>query len=316
METLSIIGCGTMGHSIALAAAWAGIDVKVSGMTEEDTSKADKELVEKLNIMFDNDLISKAEIQQISARMTLLTSLKETAKEATYIIEAIPEKIEMKQSLYKQLEQLADENVIIASNTSGFMPTTLAKETSQQKRFIVTHFWNPAHLIPLVEIVKGEKTNEETVDRTMRLMKVMGKKAILLEKEIPGFIGNRLQYALFREAQALLDEKVATKEDIDAAITYSIGRRLPITGPLMTADLGGLDVFSSISDYLFKDLSASNKSGATLTNLVAEEKNGYKNGEGFYLWDKEISEQINAEREKTLIHFLKRDQANGSFKGE
>ncbi|WP_080871996.1 3-hydroxyacyl-CoA dehydrogenase family protein [Oceanobacillus timonensis] len=316
MERLSIIGCGTMGHSIALAAAWAGIDVKVSGATEEDISKADKELIEKLNIMFDNELISKAEIQQISARITLLPSLEETAKEATYIIEAIPEKIEMKQSLYKQLEQLTDENVIIASNTSGFMPTALAKETSHPKRFIVTHFWNPAHLIPLVEIVKGEKTNEETADRTMRLMKVMGKKAILLEKEVPGFIGNRLQYALFREAQALLDEKIVTKEDIDAAITYSIGRRLPITGPLMTADLGGLDVFSSISDYLFKDLSTANQSGATLTNLVAEEKLGYKNGEGFYLWDQEISEQINAEREKTLIHFLKRDQENGLFKGE
>ena len=157
-------------------------------------------------------------------------------------------------------------------------------------------------------MVKGEKTDQETVERTMNLLTEMNKKPILINKEIPGFIGNRLQYALFREAQSLLDEGVATKEDIDAAVTYSIGRRLPITGPLMTADMGGLDVFSAISNYLFEDLSTEDKSGAHLSNLVNQKKFGDKSGEGFYMWDQETSEAINAEREKTLIHFLKNDR--------
>lgn len=139
----------------------------------------------------------------------------------------------------------------------------------------------------------------------------MKKKPVLLNREIPGFIGNRLQYALFREAQSLLDAGVATKEDIDAAVTYSIGRRLPVTGPLMTADMGGLDVFSAISNYLFEDLSTDQKSGRVLTQLVEENKLGDKSGEGFYTWDEQFSQLKNVEREQMLIHFLKGDMNLG-----
>lgn len=309
MEKLSIIGCGTMGHSIALAAAWAGLDVRVSGMDEKDICNANKGLANKLHVMTKNELFDEEEAKKIRSRITLVITLQEVVKDATFIIEAIPEVITMKQKLYGELEQLVGDEVIIASNTSGFTTTSLAKKTIQLSRFIVTHFWNPGHLIPLVEVVKGEQTNQETIDRSMSLMKKMKKHPILIHKEIPGFIGNRLQYALFREAQSLLDQGVATKEDIDAAATYSIGRRLPITGPLMTADLGGLDVFSAISNYLFEDLSTSTKSGTTLTDLVNDHKFGDKSGEGFYTWGESTSKRINTEREQTLIHFLKLDQS-------
>lgn len=187
------------------------------------------------------------------------------------------------------------------------MPSLLAEGMDYPNRFVVTHFWNPGHLIPLVEVVKGEKTDNGTVQRAMQVLQHMNKKPVLLNREIPGFIGNRLQYALFREAQSLLDAGVATKEDIDAAVTYSIGRRLPITGPLMTADLGGLDVFSAISNYLFEDLSTDQKSGRVLTQLVEENKFGDKSGEGFYSWDEQFSMLKNVEREQMLIHFLKGD---------
>jgi len=308
MENLSIIGCGTMGHSIALSAAWAGFNVKVSGINERDIAIADKGIKDKINVMIENELLSEAEGRNIRERITLVTTIKEVVENTTYIIEAIPEVIELKRNLYQELEQLIGDDVIIASNTSGFTPTLLAEGAINPKRFIVTHFWNPAHLIPLVEIVKGTKTSEDTIKRSMNLMKLMNKKPILIQKEILGFIGNRLQYALFREAQSLLDLGVATKEDIDAAVTYSIGRRLPVTGPLMTADMGGLDVFSAISNYLFGDLSSEKTSGSTLTELVKAGKLGYKNGEGFYDWDEENSKKLNEEREETLIHFLKLDQ--------
>jgi 3-hydroxybutyryl-CoA dehydrogenase len=308
MEKLSIIGCGTMGHSIALSAAWAGMEVKVSGINEEDIRRAEQGLHNKLNVMTENELFDEAEAKEIRSRILLVTSLQEAVQDATFIIEAIPEVIEVKHKLYKELEPLVDENVIIASNTSGFTPNLLVEGATHPSRFIVTHFWNPGHLIPLVEVVKGNHTNEETIERSMSLMKRMNKQPILLHKEIPGFIGNRLQYALFREAQSLLDEGVATKEDIDAAVTYSIGRRLPITGPLMTADMGGLDVFSAISNYLFEDLSTAKKSGNMLMSLVNRGKLGDKSGEGFYKWDEAASKKINAEREQTLIHFLKIDR--------
>lgn len=308
MEKLAIIGCGTMGHSIALSAAWAGIEVKISGMNEQDLATADKGLRNKLTVMVHNDLFNEAMAEEIRMRIEFSTSLEEVVQGATFIIEVIPENSQMKRELYKEIEAICGKDTVLASNTSGFTPTSLAVEMEYPNRFIVTHFWNPGHLIPLVEVVKGEKTDQETIERAMNLLNEMNKKPILINKEVPGFIGNRLQYALFREAQSLLDEGVATKEDIDAAVTYSIGRRLPITGPLMTADMGGLDVFSAISNYLFEDLSTEDKSGAYLSNLVNQKKFGDKSGEGFYMWDHETSETINAEREKTLIHFLKNDR--------
>lgn len=307
MEKLAIIGAGTMGHSIALSAAWAGQDVKVYGVNGKDVENADKGLANKLKVMKENGLFSDAEAQRIRDSISFSIVLEEVAKEATFLIEAIPEVLDQKKELYKLLEGIVDKDVVIASNTSGFRPTLLSEEMEHPNRLLVTHFWNPAHLIPLVEVAGGEHTDEQTIERAMVILRQMKKKPILLKKEIPGFIGNRLQYALFREAQALLDTGAATKEDIDAAVTYSIGRRLPVTGPLMTADMGGLDVFSAISNYLFADLSNAQRSGETLSRLVDDRKLGDKSGEGFYRWEQEESERLNAEREQTLIHFLKKD---------
>jgi len=307
MEKISILGCGTMGHSIALSAAWAGQTVKVYGINDKDLENAAKGLRSKLKVMAENGLFDEAEAERIKEHIHFSTSLAEVVEASTFIIEVIPEVLELKKEMYKKLESMVGKEVVIASNTSGFKPSLLAEEMEHPNRFVVTHFWNPAHLIPLVEVVKGERTDEATVERAMNVITAMNKKPILLNKELPGFIGNRLQYALFREAQALLDSGAATKEDIDAAVTYSIGRRLPVTGPLMTADMGGLDVFSAISNYLFEDLSKAQRSGEVLTKLVEEQKLGDKNGEGFYKWDPDISEKINAEREQTLIYFLKND---------
>lgn len=308
MEKLSVIGCGTMGHSIALSAAWGGVKVSIYGVDERDIQIAKTGLQNKLRVMVDNGLFSAEQSNRITKRISFFSVLKEAIETATYIIEAIPENVKVKKNLYKELEKHCCEEVVIASNTSGLTPSVLAEDLAYPERFVVTHFWNPGHLIPLVEVVSGKHTSEKTIDRTMRLMKQIDKHPILVQKEIPGFIGNRLQYALFREAQALLDAGVATKEDIDAAVKYSIGRRLPVTGPLMSADLGGLDVFSAISNYLFEDLSDDKKSGMILTQLVNDEKLGDKTGEGFYQWNAETSIKTNAEREQMLIEFLKKEQ--------
>lgn len=307
MERISILGAGTMGHSIALSAAWSGETVKVYGVNEQDIENARRGLNNKLGVMVENGLFDQQESEQINKRVVFSTSLEEVAADATFIIEVIPEILDLKKDMYKKLEALTGEDVVIASNTSGFKPSLLSEDMELPNRFVVTHFWNPGHLIPLVEVVKGQYTDDRTVERAMQVLVSMNKKPILLHAEIPGFIGNRLQYALFREAQSLLDAGVASKEDIDAAVTYSIGRRLPVTGPLMTADMGGLDVFSAISNYLFEDLSVDQRSGKVLSKLVEEKKFGDKSGTGFYEWEESDSDRINKEREQTLIHFLKND---------
>lgn len=311
MEKISILGSGTMGHSIALSAAWSGQQVKVYGINEQDLENADRGLSNKIQVMVDNGLFDAADGRRIKNSIAFSTSLEEVVEGATFIIEVIPEVLDLKKDMYRKLESLVGPETVIASNTSGFMPSLLAADMEHPNRLVVTHFWNPGHLIPLVEVVKGERTDNETVERAMAVVASMNKKPILLNKELPGFIGNRLQYALFREAQALLDAGAATKEDIDAAVTYSIGRRLPVTGPLMTADMGGLDVFSAISNYLFSDLADDPRSGKTLTKLVEEGDLGDKSGKGFYDWEPAVSEKINAEREQTLINFLKNDLKTG-----
>jgi 3-hydroxybutyryl-CoA dehydrogenase len=307
MEKLAVIGSGTMGHSIALNAAWAGLNVQLYGVSNSDVRQGIEDMMMKLTNLHENGLVADEELVEIKKNIATTTSIENAVKEATFVIEAIPENIEMKKNLFKTLDKLCEENVILASNTSGLSPTEISSAISRPERVVVTHFWNPAHLIPLVEIVPGEKTDQATIERSKQLILKMNKKPIIVKKEVPGFVGNRLQYALFREALFLLEEGIATKEDIDAAVSFSIGRRLSVTGPLLSADMGGLDVFSAISDYLFETLSTSEQSSETLRSLVKSEKLGSKTGEGFYDWDTTFSEEMNQKREKELIHFLKKD---------
>ncbi len=307
MEKLAVIGCGTMGRSIALNAAWANIPVKMYGMDIADIERGKSGILSNLNTMFENGLINQNEVRKINERIITTSSIDETANESSFIIEAIPENINMKMDMFRHLDKISDKNVILASNTSGLSPTILASVAENPGRILVTHFWNPAHLIPLVEVVRGKETNNDTVRRTLELLKIMKKKPIELKKEIPGFVANRLQFALFREAQYLLEEGIASKEDIDAAVIYSIGRRLCVTGPLVSADMGGLDVFAAISDYLFESLSKVEISFPTLEKLVKDNKLGSKTSEGYYKWDHSFSEEMNNRREKELIRFLKQD---------
>lgn len=311
MEKLAILGAGTMGHSIALNAAWQGIDLTLYGVNKEDIERGHKGIIEKTKTLLQHGLIQENEAGAIIDRITMVTSIEEAVGNATFIIEAVPENIDLKKSLFKQLDSTCGSDVVLASNTSGLSPTLIASATSRPERVVVMHFWNPAHLIPLVEVVRGTETNDTTVLRAMNLLKQMKKKAIEVKKEMPGFVANRLQFALFREAQYLLEEGVATKEDIDAAVTYSIGRRLPVTGPLLSADMGGLDVFAAISDYLFATLSNADASLPTLKKLAENNKFGNKSGEGYYDWNADFSVEMNHKRETELIRFLKQDLARG-----
>ncbi|MEK4556011.1 3-hydroxyacyl-CoA dehydrogenase family protein [Jeotgalicoccus sp. FSL K6-3177] len=308
MERVSVIGSGTMGHSIAISLAWHHHPVKVYCIDEEAVKNAKENIKAKLGVMMNNKVINDPQANSIESMIELKTSFKETISEATFIIEAITENLEIKKELYNKVSKSMSRKAVLASNTSGFLPSELSAGFKYPEQFVVTHFWNPAHLIPLVEIVPSGETREETIKRTEELLKKINKKPIVMKKEIIGFIGNRLQYAMLREAQYLLDNGYADKEDIDVSVTHSIGRRYPVTGPLMTADLGGLDVFSAISNYLFKELSKADSSGETIMNLVEQGQYGSKNGRGFYEWGEEASREINSRREKMLIEFLKIDE--------
>ena len=306
-KSISIIGSGTMGHSIALAAAMASFNVRVYGINETDLTNARKGLEQKITILVANEVLSQQQGDEAFERIALSMDLQDVVKDTTLIIEAIPENLELKQNIYAQLEALVDEKTIIASNTSGIMPSMLAEKMKYPNRLVITHFYNPAHLVPLVEVVRGEKTDETTVERAMAIIKALNKKPIKINKEIAGFVGNRLQFALFREAQYLYNEGIASKEDIDAAVKYSIGRRLSVTGPLLSADMTGLDVVKDICNYLFAELNNDKRVGESINALVSNNELGYKTGKGYYEWTDKFSKEINEAREQMLIEHLKKD---------
>lgn len=307
MRQISIIGAGTMGHSIALTVAWRNLSATIYAMDEKEVERATASIQQKVDTLVHSELLSEGDSIQLLRNIRFTTSLMDCIKGTDFIIEAVPEKLAIKKELYQLVEAFIQPHIPIASNTSGIPTSSLSADMLYPDRFIITHFWNPAHLIPLVEVVPGKETSEKTVEQTMDLLKQLGKKAILVRKEVPGFIGNRLQFALFREAQYLMSEGVASKEDIDLAVTHSIGRRLPMTGPLMSADFTGLDVVHAISEYLYEDLCSETKPGATMTQLIETYQLGVKSGQGFYTWDEDGLNEINKRREQLLIEFLKLD---------
>ncbi len=308
MEKLAVIGSGTMGHSITLSAAWSGIEVKMYGTDNNDIKAGLLNIKTKLERLYKKGVFAADQISGILNRISVTTSLAEAMEDRSFIIEAIPEEEELKKGLFKQLGAYCGEEVILASNTSGLSPSLFVSTITAPERFIVTHFWNPAHLIPLVEVVPVKETSNTTIRRTLNFLKQMKKKAIVLKKEIPGFVANRLQFALFREAQHLLEEGIASREDIDAAVIYSFGRRLSVTGPFASADLGGLDIFSSISDYLFSNLSNAKTSSSLLKSIVKNGDYGSKSGRGFYEWTPKFIDFMNEQREDELIRQLRIDR--------
>ncbi|WP_301170045.1 3-hydroxyacyl-CoA dehydrogenase family protein [Brevibacillus nitrificans] len=308
VESLAIIGAGTMGHSIALSAAMAGLHVKVWGTGLQDIQRGKEGVAEKLGILAEYEVVPAEEKTAVQDRIGFTTSLSECVQGASFVIEGIPENLEMKQKMFQELEARCSPDTILASNTSGLSPTAIASQIEHPERTLVTHFWNPGHLIPLVEVIRGEKTADTAVERAMALLEAMDKKPILVKKDILGSVGNRLQYALFREAQYIYEQGAASIEDIDKAVRYSIGRRLPVTGPFMTADMGGLDVFDAISSYLFPDLGTQQGSLSAMRSLVDAGSYGQKSGQGFYEWSPEQSQRMNKARERELIEWLKKDR--------
>ena len=309
IRTICNVGTGTMGHGTAVMFAKAGYNVKMYGRTQESIDRGMKGIRNALETYKTHQLVTEAEVPQILARVQGVTSLEEAARDADFVIESVAEELAVKQVIFKQLDQLCPERTIFATNTSGLSPSAVAEAVSRKAKFVVAHFWNPPHLVPLVEVVPGKHTAQKTVDVTWELMEKIGKKPVALKREALGFIGNRLQLALLREALYIVQEGIATPEAVDATVRYSLGRRYGVTGPLESADLGGLDIFQNISAYLYKDLCNDPISSPLLAETVARGDLGAKTGKGFYDWTKpEVLGKLKKEREAVLIEWLQKDK--------
>lgn len=300
-----VVGSGIMGNGIAQVFAQAGNKVVLNDLNLEILQTAQKNIGIQMDLLVKNGLADQQTANAALANIALCDNLAECTKDLDMVVEAIPERLELKEKLFSQLEALCPEKTIFATNTSGISINTLAKGVQRKNKLIGTHFFMPAHLIPLVEVICGQETSEETVETVMKVLSDAHKKPVRVSIDLPGFIGNRLQHALAREAMSLVQKGVATQEGVDEVVKSSLAIRLLFTGPLEQRDFNGLDTHLSIASYLYEDLEDSHVPLKILSDKVAAGKLGLKTGEGFYDWRDKVKAEVNAKKNQDLIDLLK-----------
>jgi len=299
ISRVGVVGTGLMGSGIAAVFAAAGRTVFLFDKDPKRLEEATKRIIGIYEEMRGAGLTSLSQ-PEILSHIKPVSELADL-RTVEFIIEAVPEVLEIKQAVYRELETMAAERVILASNTSGFMPSKLSEFLAHPDRFIVAHFWNPPHAIPLVEVVPSQHTSAAVVERTIALLRESRAEPVLVEKEIPGFIGNRLQYAMLREALAIVRSGAASPEAVDTVMKASLGRRYATVGPLETADLGGLDTFLTIASHLMPELAKDEDVLELMRIRVEAGDTGLRSGKGFYPWPPERADQVIKRRNADLL---------------
>lgn len=283
VETIAVIGAGTMGHGIAQVAAASGFRVLLSDVDRESLARGVQSIEKNLAKGIQLAKLTEDDRDRTLQRIRGTTRLDECAT-ADLIVEAAPEKLDLKQDILRQLESLSDRSFIFASNTSSLSITEIARSAKRPEAVVGMHFFNPVHIMRLVEIVVGAKTSGETVETVTAVGRRMRKEPIVV-KDVPGFASSRLGVALGLEAMRMVEQGVASARDIDTAM--ELGYNHPM-GPLKLTDLVGLDVRLSIAEYLHRELGSETfRPPEVLRRLVSEGKLGKKTGEGFYDWSKD-----------------------------
>jgi 3-hydroxybutyryl-CoA dehydrogenase len=285
--TIGVVGGGLMGHGIAYLLAAGGHRIGLY----EPSAEVRASLSQRLRSIVDL-LGSDAAIVD---RITTHERLADVVGAATFVFEAAPEKLELKQRIFAELETLTAPETILASNSSAIPSTEIGRSLKHRERVVGTHFWNPPHLVPLVEVIQTEWTADDVVRRTIDLLAAAGRQPVHVRRDIPGFIGNRLQHALKREAIALVAAGVCDAETIDTVVKSGFGARMAVLGPMEQSDLVGLDLTLDISNVLVADLDRSTGPHPFLQDKVKAGKLGMKTGEGFRTW---TPEQANEVRER------------------
>lgn len=283
IETIAVLGAGTMGHGIAQVAALAGYLVILRDLDRETLARGVRAIERNIQKGIERGKLTEAEIDGAMQRIRGTVHLEET-RAADLFIEAAPEVLELKQEILRSVEEFASDSFIFASNTSSLSITEIARASNNPERVIGMHFFNPVHIMRLLEIVVGRETSEETLEAAREVGRRMKKEPITV-RDVPGFASSRLGVALGLEAMRMLEQGVASARDIDTAM--ELGYNHPM-GPLRLTDLVGLDVRLRIAEYLHHTLGTENfRPPEILRRMVEEGKLGKKSGEGFYRWDGE-----------------------------
>ena len=301
IKYILICGAGMMGKNIAyVMASNPNFEVGVYDLYPTDVEAGIRNNTKQL---LEKGVITAEELESRLSRISFTTDIdSELVSRADLVIEAVFEDMQIKRDTFAKLEERCRPDTIFCTNSSVMSPSEISAELQHRERFVGTHFWNPGHLIPLVEVVKSDASSDETAQTVMEVLRSVGKKPVLCRKDVPGFIANRMQHALWREAISIVEHGIADAATVDKAVKYSFGLRLPQLGPLENADMVGTDLPYNIHDYILKDLEDSHEPSPLLKQLRDEGKIGLKTGEGFQKW---TPEQIQASNEGLNEYLVK-----------
>ncbi len=285
VQHIGIVGAGLMGHGIALQFALSGYDVALVDTTDEKLRASMDNVRKTLEVLVEQGLVEPHIAGPVPDRIHPSVSLADAFAGVDFVVEAVFEDLGLKQEVFADLDRCTPEHATLTSNTSSFMTSQLAPLTRRPEKVVVANWWNPPYLLPLIEVVRGPRTSDETVELITGLFSRLGKKPVVLQKESLGFIGNRMQFALLREALSIVAQGIATPEDVDAVVKTSFGRRLAVAGPLEVFDIAGWDTIAAICDQLFPDLEKDSQTPDLVRHMVERGDLGVKSGQGFYKWD-------------------------------
>ena len=292
----AVIGTGTMGPGMGAVLERAGIQVALYDVSHEALEKA------RAGVELARGVLERLGTEQNGGGdIRFETDLQESLEGADFVLEAIPEKLELKQDVFADIEQHVADDAVLSSNTSGIPITKIAQKLEHPERVIGMHWSNPPHLIPMIEVIPGERTNEGTIAAAQGLIQRIGYRASQLNKEVPGFVENRVLYAIMRECLALVDEGVIDAEELDLNVKWGIGYKLAVIPPMQLLDVAGLDIYESVANYLNSDLSTESGVSETITKLTEQGKLGIKAGGGLFEYSQDELAELPAKRAAALV---------------
>jgi 3-hydroxybutyryl-CoA dehydrogenase len=304
-NSVLVIGSGLMGSGIAAVSSLAGNHTILVDTKLELAEKGYKRACECIDELCLNDLTTKEKAETAKKNIEWTTDTLSACKKAVMVIEAITENLEQKQQLFQYLDQVLPPEIPLLSNTSGLRITEIAKHTQHPERTLTTHFWFPAHLIPLVEVVVGEKSDYQLAVKIKNELQKWGKTPIVVKKDLPGQLANRILQAVIREAVNIVEIGLADPEDVDTAVKMGMGLRFPVWGPLEHIDGVGLDLGLSVQEQVLPSISSKTTASEYLKSLVVKGELGYKTGKGFYNWAEKDMESLAQRRNKFVMNCLK-----------
>lgn len=309
VRRIAVLGAGIMGHGIAQSFLMGGYPVKLYDIAPAILETARSHIEKNLILFRQAELIEDEDIRAALQELATTTDLRDAVEASDFIVEAAPEDLALKQELFERVEALCARETIIASNTSSLTLSAIGERVEHKDRLVITHWFNPPHIVPTVEVVRGEGTSDETVETAYALLEKIRKVPVRIQEELPGFLINRIQIAMAREVLDLYERGVANAEDIDKAVRGSIGFRLASIGPLLTIDLAGVGLWLKVCENLLPHIQSSTEPPKALQRLVSEGHDGIKSGKGFYDYAVEFSsgalDESVRQRDREFLNRLK-----------